>query len=352
MTTTDVWVATRDLAEQWRQSDLIQRFTDQLPSNNPATDGIPEMLRNIDAGTGFVSGQPLIPNSWEAFAEQMPLVALDAIGCEFLREAQPIGYAAELQTAWLRSRLPGYPMIPALQLTPGTHRTTPEIGRDLAWRRELLQAGLQFDPSPRGVDNYLGVEHRSYSHAINALANALAGTDEWTTFAARLDGLTEDARRELSEARKHLRSCLSLTAVANHEPMRMARREDYRRDQVATVSDGLSDSASEFALAFEKVDALIDWVSLRILGQLVAYGRPTVLVGVGEVEREGSRIRFHSDSPVPRSSLVQVNHPLAPEIALVSSMSFYHDERGTVINEYEADILAESAGIFDAEPMS
>ncbi len=66
MTTADVWIATNDLAEHWRQSALIQRFAEQLPANNPATMGIPEMLRNIDASTSLVSGQPLIPNSWEA----------------------------------------------------------------------------------------------------------------------------------------------------------------------------------------------------------------------------------------------------------------------------------------------
>ena len=88
MTTADVWNTIGHLADQWRQSVLIQRFTEQLPGNNPATEGVPEMLRTIDGSTGFISGQPLIPNSWESLAQHHPLVNLDAAGQEFLIAAQ------------------------------------------------------------------------------------------------------------------------------------------------------------------------------------------------------------------------------------------------------------------------
>lgn len=351
MTTADVWAATHDLAEQWRQSALIQRFAEQLPANNPSNNGIPEMLRNLDAGTQLVSGQPLIPNGWEAFAQQIPWVTLDVNGLEFLASAQPIGFAAELQTAWLRSRLPRYPMIPAPHLAPDTHRTTFEIGRDLAWRREALQGGLQFEATPRGIDQLLGIEQRSYNQAIHALADALQGTDEWTSFASRSTELTGGSRRELVEARRRLRVLLSEAAVDDHEPTRMARREDYRRHQVATVISDLSDPAREYAAAFERVDELIDWVSLRVLGQAVAYGRPTRLTEVDEVEREGITIRFHSNTTFPRTALVQIDHPLVPDLAFVTGMSFHFDERGTNISKYEAKILAGSAGLFDLESM-
>lgn len=350
MTTADVWVATRNLAEQWRQSALIKRFVDQLPRNNSANEGIPEMLRNIDASTaGSVSGQPLIPNRWEDFARQIPWVALDATGVGFLAAARPIGFAAELQTAWLRSRLPGYPMIPAPHLAPDTHRTTVEIGMDLAWRREALQGGLQFEPTPRGIDQLLGIDQRSYNAVIHEVANALQGTREWMTFATQSTDLTEVSRRELVEARKRLRTLLSQAAVDDYEPERMARRNDYRRHQVAAVINELSDSAREFAAAFERVDELIDWVSLRVLGNLIAYGRPTVLRDVDEVECEGGILRFHSDDPFPRSSLVRIDHPLAPDPALVTSMSFYRDERGTAINQFEAKILTGAMGLLDLE---
>ena len=352
MTITSVWAETRRLADEWRQSALIQEFVEQLPANNPATAGIPEMLRNIDAGTGVVSGQPLIPNSWEAFAQQLPLVHLDAEAREFLTMVQPIGFATEIQTAWLRSRLPGYPLIPAPQLVPGTHRTMREVGRDLGWRREALQSGLQFEAAPRGVDQLLAIEQRSYREVIQSVAEALQRTAEWTTFAYLNAELTDDARRELVSARKSLRALLSPEAIDAYEPDRMVRREDYRRQQVAMVINELSDIAREFADAFEKIDELIDWVSLSVFGQLVAFGRPAVLTDVEDVERVGGTITFQSNSRFPRSSLVQIDHPLAPDLALVTSMSFYHDERGTVISKYEAKVLAGSAGLFAPEPTS
>ncbi|QDQ93038.1 hypothetical protein FND50_21295 [Rhodococcus sp. WB9] len=351
MTTTDVWNAIGHLADQWRQSALIQRFTEQLPRNNPATEGIPEMLRTIDS-TGFVSGQPLIPSSWESLAQHHPLVNVDAAGHEFLVAAQPIGSAAAIQTSWLRSRLPGYPRIPAPQLAPNTYRTTPETGRDFGWLRDFLEARFELDRVPRGTDQLLGIDKRSYNDAIRAVANALQNTLEWTTFVAQASSLTVGARRELAQVRKRLHSRLSRAAVDEYEPERMVRREDFRRQQVASVIDELSESAREYAIAFEKVDELIDWVSLRILGQLVAYGPPILLTDVEEVERKGDTIKFQSNTPFGRSSLVQIDHPLAPDLALVTSMNFYHDERGTEINKFEAEILAGSAGLLDPEPMS
>ncbi|WP_009473471.1 hypothetical protein [Rhodococcus sp. JVH1] len=198
----------------------------------------------------------------------------------------------------------------------------------------------------------MGLEQRSYNEAIHASAKALQSTKEWATFASLWTDLTEGSRQELVEARKRLRTLLSSASIDAYEPVRMVRREDYRRQQVATVIDELSESAREYAIAFEKVDELIDWVSLRMLGQLVAYGRPTLLTDVEEVEREGGTIKFHSNTPFGRSSLVQIDHPLAPDLALVTSMSFYHDERGTAINKFEAEILAGSAGLFDPEPIS
>lgn len=246
--------------------------------------------------------------------------------------------------------MPRYPLIPAPQLAPDTHRTTPEIGRNLAWRREALQGGLQFESTPRGINQLLGLEQHSYNEAIHALAKALQSTKEWTTFASLSADLTQGSRQELVEARKRLRTLLSSAAIDAYEPERMARREDYRRDQVATVIDELSESTRGYAIAFGKIDELIDWVSLRILGQLVAYGRPILLTDVEEVEREDGTIKFHSNTPFHQSSLVQIAHPLAPDLALVTGMSFYNDERGTAINKFEAEILAGSAGLFDPEP--
>lgn len=349
MTTAAVWSATRTLAEQWRKSTLVQRFAEQLPANNPSDSGVPEMLRNLDAATGLVSHQPLIPNSWEAFAMQIPSATLNPAGQAFLNSVQPIGFATHIQTAWLRSRLPGYPMIPTPHLSPGTHRTTPEIGRSLGWRREAIQGGLQFQATPQGVHQLLGIEQRSYSQAINALSDSLQGTAEWISYTRLSTDLTEASRLELRKARERLRTLLSSTAVDNYEPTRMARRESYRRRQVDTVINDLEESAKEYAIAFNRVDELIDWVSLGVLGQLVAYGQPVLMIDAREVEREGTRITFQSNSRIPRTALIQVNHPLTPELAFITGFSFHFDELGTNIMEIKAETLAGSMGLFDLD---
>ncbi|MFI6430275.1 hypothetical protein [Rhodococcus oryzae] len=352
MTTAEVWTATGRLADQWRKSALVKQFTQQLPTNNTATGGIPEMLLSIDAGTGFVSEQPLIPNSWEGLAQQLPFVSLDVAGLQFLRAAQPIGFAAEAGTAWLRSRLPGYPMILAPQLAANSHRTTAEMGRGLGWRREAIQGGLQFESAPRGVSQLLSIDANAYNDAMRAVADALTQTAEWRTFASMTERLCKEDRRELTDARRRLRPLLSDETVNAHEPDRMVRRDDYRRTTVSNVTSQLSDFAREFAESFDRVDSLIDLVSLRVLGQLVAYGAPVEVADVQDVERERGVVRFRADSRVPRSALIRLEDPLSPDAALIVSSSHYHDERDNFVNEYQAEILHGSTGLFVLEPIS
>ncbi|MDG3014928.1 hypothetical protein, partial [Speluncibacter jeojiensis] len=214
-----------------------------------------------------------------------------------------------------------------------------------------IQGGLQFQAAPQGVDQLLGIEQRSYNHAIQALSESLQVSAEWTSYSHLATELTETSRRELREARKRLRILLSPTAVDKYEPTRMARREDYRRCQLDSVIDDLTHFTKEYAIAFKRVDEMIDWVSLRVLGQLVVYGQPALIADAREVEREGTRISFHSNSHLPRTALVQVDHPLVPELAFVTGMSFHFDELGTNITEFKAEALAGSMGLFHLDPM-
>ncbi|ORI21525.1 hypothetical protein [Rhodococcus sp. 1168] len=344
MTTASTWAATRQLAEAWSRSPIVQDYTAQLPANNPSDRGIPEMLRNIDSSTGLVSHEPLIPNKWELMASELPFVDLNVRGGrQFLEDARPIGFAAERNTAWIRSRLPRFPLIPTPQLGRHTHRTSNELGQGLGWRREAMTGGLQLLSAPPGVSELLRIDKRSHDTAIVALADALADTPEWAKFAELSARLTPDDRRALSEARKTLTPLLCEAAVTAFEPDRMLRREQYRKDTVASVVDQLAGTPAEFALAFDEIDELIDLVSLSVLGQLIAYGGPRVIVDPQNLEREGQNLTFSSPTTsIGRAALLKFDDPMVADCVLVTGFSFHSDETGDVHDSYSAVILPNS----------
>ncbi|MDZ7910230.1 MAG: hypothetical protein U5O16_00030 [Rhodococcus sp. (in: high G+C Gram-positive bacteria)] len=344
MTTESTWAATRRLAEAWSRSPVVQNYIAQLPANNTSDRGIPEMLRNIDSSTGLVSHEPLIPNKWKLMAPELPFVDLNVRGGrQFLEDAQPIGFAAECNTAWIRSRLPRFPLIPTPQLGRNTHRTSNELGHGLGWRREAMTGGLQLLSAPPNVAELLRIDKQVHDSAAIGLAEALAKTPEWNNFAQLSARLTPDDRAALSEARKSLAPHLNAQAVDTFEPDRMLRREQYRKDTVDSVIEQLTGTPAEFALAFEKIDELIDLVTLTVLGQLIAYGRPKVVLDPRNLEREGRNLTFSSaTTSIGRAALLKFDDPIVSDCALVTGFSIHSDETGDVQDRYTAVILPNS----------
>ncbi|WP_327100274.1 hypothetical protein OIE68_16785 [Nocardia vinacea] len=340
MSTKKVWDATRSLAELWRESETIQQLRTQLPENNSSVEGIPEMLRNIDASTSLVSTEPLLPNKWGPMGAALPLVNLQTPGAaDFLTKMQAVGFAAECNTAWLRSRLRGYPLIPVPQLAANTHLTSPEVSPGLGWRREALQGGLQFDSTPRGVSQLLALRQQDHDRAARELADALTTAPEWLAFSELFSTLTEGDRQQLAHARQRLKPLISAEAVDRHDPERMMRRYHYRRDRVMEVVSQLDGQAAEFTRSFDNVNSLINLASLNVLGQLVAYHGPVELTNVTDLERHGRTIRFRSTDPLRPAALVRIADPLTPDAAMITDMEMHGDETGLVVQSFGAEVL-------------
>ncbi|MFB7860054.1 hypothetical protein [Rhodococcus qingshengii] len=348
MTTAETWKATQQVADLWLQSPLIERFVKELPTNNLSTTGIPEMLRSIDGSTGLVSNEPLIPNKWHLVAQQLPMVDLNTLGGrQYLAETQPISDAARSNTAWLRSRLPRFPNIPVPQLAPNTNRTSRELGHGLPWLREMQTGGLENRTTPPMVSDLLRIDSATYAESVQELAKAMAETPEWTAYEEISKTLTKADRATLIAFRSKLAPSLRDNAVNRFEPDRALRRERYRDDQVSTAVQQLSGIPAQFAEAFDKVDDLIDLVSLRVLGQLIAYGSPVHIEDARDLDRNHNEISFGSDTPtVGRSTIVKIADPLTPDYAIVTGFSWHSDESEGTASNYKAQILPQSRNQF------
>jgi cell fate (sporulation/competence/biofilm development) regulator YmcA (YheA/YmcA/DUF963 family) len=339
MSTIQVWNSVEELASEWAKSPLVEQLTANLPANNPADSGVPEALRNLDAGTSIVSTQPLLTAMWEPLAEGVPLVQLDVPVRQFLRSVAPIGHALEVWVGWIRSRLPRYPLIPAPQLAARGYRRCEEYGARLSWRGQVLQAGLQFESTPpTGMAALLQLPtSEGINDATVSLAAALADTEEWREFERLSAELNDDDRLALRQAIQRINELLAPAKVNEFEPERMARRERLRIDQVDAVIQTLGGRPREFADSFKRVDDLIDLVAIEVLGQIVTRGAPIELATVDDLEIDGANVRFVNSSQayLPAGSLTRLPDPLVPEVVIVDSWAITSDPAtGSVISHH------------------
>jgi hypothetical protein len=353
MSTAEVWAAVQQLAAEWSKSPLVQRLAAALPPNDPPAGDLTTALQNMDAGlSGVVSADPLLTTMWEQLADQLPLVTVTPEVRRVVRSLVPIGHAVEWSVGWLRSRIPGYPLIPTPQLAARGLRRCEEYGDRLPWRRQMIQAGLQYQPSPSGVvARHLRLSSTAeIDTATVRLAGALSGAPEWQDFARLSSHLEHGDRVALRAARKQLTPLLTADAVDAFEPETMHRRQQFRRERTDEAIEALAGRPREFADAFARLDDLIDLVAINILGQLACFGTPMLVDTVEIVELTPDRIRFidHTDSFPHLGALIRLSDPLARDVIRIDSIAMSSDQISQMVMSVGGQRLSETAEAFAA----
>lgn len=334
VTSVEVWKALAELADLWHRAPVVQQVAKELPSVTPPVDGIPRYVQTLYAGASFVLEQPLAVSDRVRWAERLPGPPEDNPDPEALQvwlEAGDRLRIAHLETVnWVRSRLPGYPMVGAPQLARGTSVTTEEWGYRMPWLPNAFAEGHQQRDAPRPIGQLLGdpAGNLALVHATVNLATALANTDEWQTFCNTRAALTPADREVLKQARAELTALFKPEAIDAYEPRYAMPREQYRRHHTSTVVESLEGLAGKFARAFAAVDRLIDEAAVDTLAQLAMYGRPRRLY-VSELDIRGGEapwLTFNvddADFPWPTfGNLFRLDDPLVSDAVAVQGESF------------------------------
>jgi hypothetical protein len=268
---------------------------------------------------------------------------------------------AHLQTlAWLRSRLPGYPMIPAPQLAPGTPWTSPQYTNRVPWRSGDLAAGMQYAARPPHVAQMLGVEGQVAAALDDAAAAVAAAVDQHPVvrrFGEAMDALDATDRALLRTARVDLRASLAAKLIDAHEPSAPLPRNEFRERVTAARVASLDGRARELADAFAGVDEFLERATSDVFGQLVLFGRPAearlapeLIVranasngssdpGWASVMVSGTRQPDRaSDFPAP-GMLLRLEDPLVQDVVRVVGISFSMGEVGGGSIELNAEVL-------------
>lgn len=347
-----LWTAIHEQAQAWAAVPTCQVMARQLPRNRSRPgNGLPGYLQELQAGGATLGSRPLQAGRllpW--WMDGMPTPITDEVQADLAAwspSVQAVEEAHRLTVAWLRSRMPGYPMLPAPQLAPGTPWTTNEFTWRLGWAPDERAQGLQYLSEPEGVADWLEAPpelQRRLDGAARAVADALGGSEEWQRLDEARSDLDSEAKQALSRARAAIRGRLTEESVAAHEPRLAIRRAQYRETVVNEALGDLHGAAHEYATAFDGADGLIQLAASDVFGQLLMYGDPQTV--------HPDRVEFDGDGTISMSfsspeliggttgALLRVEDPLVSDVVRVEALSFSFDSTATELVRCAAVMLS------------
>ena len=293
-TTAKLWQAVADQAQVWSTLKPVVDVRDGLPKNTGRKENeVAIFIQNLTAGHARVMTNPLRLGSIVLNLRQQDM-ALGASPPEkklndWLDAAIAVELAHQDSMAWLRSRLPSYPLILAPQLVSGTQLRTLEWTPQVPWTIEEQRQGLQFLNGPQGVSQRLHLDSeqtRRADESIRVVSEELIATDQWQRFNEATTGLSDADKTELRTVRTRLAKQLTDRAIDEYEPGDSLRRQAYREHTTADALNSLDGNAHEYAASFGAVNALLDFVSSDVFGQLALYGTPRILP-IADLEMKG-----------------------------------------------------------------
>lgn len=332
-----LWQVVAEHASAWADLPVLRRVAAQLPRNaGQRSRGLPGLLQHVNAGGGMVASHPLrlgtnVPRMLPFVQGGAPSVPPDVLNA-WLEDAGRVEGAHRVTVAWLRSRLPSYPQLPAPHLARGTPLTTKEFTPRLPWTREELGAGLQFQNPPPKPLQTLGATEQAVeraNEAVRRLAVALAGTEQWQRLQAADGALSPDDRADLAAARKAVADASKPSIIDAHEPDLAMPRHAYRQQVVDDAVNSLMGPAREYADAFHAADRLIELACSDVFGQLAVHGT-VALNGVTDLAAHGAgpgTVAFTVEDTVHLDSgaIVWLDDPLVADAVHLTGLDYNFD---------------------------
>lgn len=288
-----LWCAVSDLALRWAAAPVVRRFAADLPRNaGQRIRGIPGRLQEMEAGGARISAQPLRLTRTVQLMQNIPPSPVSEAAPDprewgtWLDTAAAVEIAHGIMTAWLRSRMPGYPQLPTPQLAPGAPLTVGEWGRPYPWTRDERRQGLQLRDPPPEITRRLEAtapEERRIIDATRVLGIALQGSAEWQRMGIAADALTGSVRTELRQVGRTVSERLSDAEVQKCS-QRTSEQSEYRASVLEEVLAALSGLAAEYARSFEAANSTLESATSDVFGQLAIYGKPILVPALQDID--------------------------------------------------------------------
>jgi len=279
--TSTLWAAVEALADAWRSTDIVRRYAEVFAD---LQQGLGPRLRETMALVYGIEAQRLLLAHLLPVSPEYSNFTRQPGAAEFLERGKRLAQAFLWTVEWWRSRLPGYPIMPAPQLVRNGPLSTRELTFRVPWPEDLRRQGLQRMPAPPTVADLLGTWPQPLDEAARAVGAALARCPQALVLEQAHATLTDADRAALATARDRARAALrpaQIDAVAGDLALdRLA----YREAVVAEAFDGLRNGARHYSDAFGAVDRLVEQAA-ALFGQAVVNGSAPKLGPVLRGER-------------------------------------------------------------------
>ncbi|WP_226350300.1 hypothetical protein [Pseudonocardia sp. ICBG601] len=365
MTKAELWKAVADVAAVLSSSPIIRRHCSFLSDSSrvaPDSDTAESQVGNIFPYLGGIQARPLRIGRLITVAQ--PLIAnvdwANADVVEFRSTAETVEKAHQWLIEWLRARLAGYPIIPAVQLTPGSRLATDEYSPEIPWVREMRQQQLHLHNSPIMMPELLwpNVEQsrrevEAANETVRVLAQKLSQCAESVAYGHRLSTLQEADKQVLRSVRSNLRSDLDHDTVTREAGSAVYPRNDYRTSRERYWKSTLKGRAHDYTVSFDKFDDLVTTIS-SVLGQFLFYTPAGEIPTGGEI----SSLEFHpgdhhlevswidtSGDILHSGELRRLADPLVAEVILVTDVTWSQSQLSGFTGTYRGRILPDSEAI-------
>jgi len=292
----DLWDSAAAFAKAFSTSPRVQRFIRAYD-----LEGGDDLARRVNEFTVTYSPLKSAPILIGPRLNQIPqtteLLATGEDVMEWLGDAMAVGEALQIAIEFLRSRLPGYPILRVPHRRRGSPcllETDPFFFHYFPWDRDLARQGMQLAPTPPDMTT-IDCE-TDCSKELRQMAMALAEWTSWDRFAELSKTLTDEDLAGLSETGKAFAAAIKDEVVDKEADDSLLARYQYLSAVLEEQVGAAKDRAKEYLLAFEAVDSLVAIVAGLIETLVITDSLRTIdpdrldLSGGGEVSRVNVKV--------------------------------------------------------------
>jgi hypothetical protein len=287
-----LWTTAAALAGSLRDTPKVQSF---LRAFDRDSGDFAERVDKVTASYSWLRISPLLLGVRLNHMSVTEQLLRDTNDEEWLTDTVEAGTAFQVVIEFLRSRLPGYPVLRVPHRQPGSAYlldTDENFFHHFPWERQLSDIGLQ-QRGPPDMTKLGGSD--DCAELLNELAAGLAQSQAWRQFAGARAALSDADRAALTEVGKRFAGQVTKDAVVGHAGSRLKAQYDYRMAVLEEHVRSTSGAVLRYLRAFEKVDELIS---------IVAAFMQTIIVRQQPASVAPERIDLGRGSEVVRVNLL------------------------------------------------
>jgi hypothetical protein len=320
-----LWTTATALADSLRETPRVESL---LRAFDPDAGDLAKRVSDVMSPYSWLRISPLLLGVRLNRMSVTAQLLRDTNDQDWLADAVEAGTGFQVVVEFLRSRLPGYPVLRVPHRRPGSAyliETDANFFHNFSWEQRLSRLGLH-QTGPPDMTKLGGSD--DCAELLYELVAELAQREAWRQFADAQAALSDADRAILTEVGKRFAAEVTKDAVVEHAGSRRKAQYEYRMAVLEEHVASTSGAVLKYLHAFERVDELISIVAAFMQTVIVRHQLASVAPEQMDLGQGGEVVEVNlllaPDRPflIPGEVMV-VDDPPAPK-GLLYPESFQH----------------------------